>query len=553
MGGFSTSFEGNNANIPDFDGGLDKSLGSFNTTFRGGTPRGWPVNGKHAQAGVNVAGMEANLTSEPFATWNKKKDFIIIQGRYPFSGYVQTIYTAITDFKQFNSGHKAVLYTNAWKGDGNSPPATEQRERLTTDAWTNNGSPASWVQYDTSGTVVTYDQGDFDQRINPYATVHSAGSRDATFDQAIAQEYEDTCGGGGPANILQLLDGWFEDSTDYQDTFGGGGYTTDPNYLDNGLSSGQDPTYYRQGVVTNFDVRRQTGVWPSNAAAVTNGGRDNTAVNRDILDSDFDWDGAFDARLSENATGGSKLGLTSKDQSNEMEIIRAPGNAIRDLMRSILISELMVDTSSNNKLGKGVVIMDAVFSFPEVGVNRYWVGPGPTEALIPQGMWEAARFYCGISMLHDSILFSASIGRGVDPFPYMDELVYDCGEPLGGAPVLATMDDTTTSFTTTLRAADNNGFYWQEYENVLWVCNFNDPAQGDYPQAATDVCTLPSAGVGFEWRHADGTYTNTSRTTGATQARSQSPSVNDGSLPDGTGTTLTIPRWHARMLVRTPT
>jgi hypothetical protein len=48
----------------------------------------------------------------------------------------------------------------------------------------------------------------------------------------------------------------------------------------------------------------------------------------------------------------------------------------------------------------------------------------------------------------------------------MDEFVYDPGDPVGGAPSIGSIDTTSTAFNFTIRSADNNGFYWQEYDNV---------------------------------------------------------------------------------------
>jgi hypothetical protein len=534
---------------------IDDGTESIQQTFEIVINNDWPINGAHAQIAVNVSSLEQNVVDEPYRTWNAKKDLMFLQGRYPFTDYVNTIDNAIDTNKAYNVGHKMVLYTNAWRGASlvNGVPNPNTQGQLSLDAHSRNGSPASWLQYDSSRTQVFYGQGP--TRFNPWQAIHAAGSEDADFDAAYNEECDRRMGTGGPANILQKLDGWFEDSLDFNDNFGAGGYTSNPNYLDNQVSSGTNETYYRQGVLINHDSRRSSGVWRSDAAQISNGGRDNGAVDSIPTDSDFDWENAFDARLSENASGGSKLGLTSQNNSNEMEVIRNPANALRDFYRSILISELMVDLSGSNRLGKGIVIVDAVFSFPDGPTDeRFWVGPLPTvPSDIPDGMWEAARFYAFLCMLHDSAIVSPNINRGSLAFPYLDEFVHDCGAPIGGTPSIGSIDTSSTAFTITLRAFDDNGFWWQEFENGLWVGNCNDPSRDTYPQAATDSVTLPSAGTGFEWRHYDSSYTNPSRSTGATAAENQQPSVNDGSLPDGTGLTLTIPRWHGRYLVRTPT
>ena len=88
---------------------------------------------------------------------------------------------------------------------------------------------------------------------------------------------------------------------------------------------------------------------------------------------------------------------------------------------------------------------------------------------------------------------------------------------------------------------------WQEFDNVLWVVNLNEPSTGDWPQATEDTVTLPSPGVGKVWRYPESDYYNSGRTEGADTGEDQSPLINDGSLA---GSTIDMKRWTARMLVR---
>jgi hypothetical protein len=520
----------------------------------------WPQYGKHAQGAANVSSYQNQLLNEPYSTWQANKDICFIQQIWPGEGYVENVYNGVLAGKAQNAGVKYLLYTNHWRGMEDGAVTLDQNS-IRDEAHRVNGRPSSWLQYDNNDDQVKYEGTGQNPtpvtRYNPYQPAQGAGSQDANFEAAVDRQYEQLLGSGAAYNVLSVVDGWFEDSADFRDLFGAGGYDGNPNYLNNGQSSGNDPTYYRQAMVTSFAYRR-ANAWGTGAVACSNGGRDNTEVDRVPGDSDFDWEDHLDFRLSENVQA--KFGLEKESDTVGLRVT-APNttNTFNNTIRALLISELMVDTSASNRAGKGIVMMDWVATSLQ---NHNWQQSYDDPLSWGSEWHEAARFIAGVSMLHDSFMACPTVSRGQWPWPHYDEFVYDPGDPVGGPPSIGSIDTSDTDFELTLRTADDNGFYWQEYDNVLWVVNCNPPdsrsggVNAPYPQEDTDTCTLPSAGTGFEWRHAEYDYVNSDRPAtgfGARQGLGYSSDVNDGSLPDGTGSTLTIPRWTARMLVRTPT
>lgn len=514
----------------------------------------WPQYGVQTQAGAMVAGIDTNILTEPYRTWNLRKDLIIIQGRYPTTSRVQTSYDAIVSMKAANSGFKILEYTNICREEDDTSKSnigTIVRQVLS-DA----GAQSAWRNYDDgTNDYIRYRSSSAadDYRVNPAVTHTSPRGGYTNFAYAIADRYNEQSGSGAAVNLRNAFDGIFHDSMDWEDRFGGGGYRNEtnppdyddgnPDYLKPNSSGGTNPTYYRKGFEDIVNTWNLT--FPGDVH-VRNGGRDESTVRGGGLipgDANFDWKDFWDACLLENVD--SKLGLEKVSGSNAMEISYSnPANRLEIFVSAGLINELFVNQTASNNLGKGVVILDFPFE---------WSGADPTdESDIPQAYYEAARFVCGLAALHDSWIAAPTLQRGSLPFPYMDEFVYDLGNPVGGTPSIGSIDTSTDDFVLTLRAADDGGFFWQEYDNGLWVSNVTNYPGGlnPYPQAGTDTCTLPSAGSGFHWEHAHSNYTNSSRTTGATQGQNQSALVNTGSLPDGTGLTLTMPRWHSRMLVR---
>lgn len=505
----------------------------------------WPAYGAHAQAGVNVSGWPTNYETDPYRTWNSKKDLIFAQHRYPNSTQVAAEIAATDWMRTQNSNIKMAWYVFSTVISTN----TSSAKYLGREVMNNNGALSDWTMYDKDGGgQLEYSNevaGSLAANTNYEHASMPAGSQNANFSIGFWSLVDSKYGGAFPWDVL------FFDSTDYQDAFprwrlsSDGTTLGDPDYVRPWSFGDTDPANFRNGI--KYDVGRARAILLSNMVVGGNGGRDGDVVNEDIGDNE--WADFWDFRLAENCQ--QKLGLvTDNGTANEFEVQYAnPDSRVAILMEAALVSEAMVDQTSGNRLGKGTVILDFVMD---------WSGTAPTTiAGISQDHYEAARFITGISMLHDSFVPAPNLTRGVYAFPYLDELVYDPGNPVGGTPSFGTIDTPRNTGVFTARAADQAatsgiyGVYWQEFDNVLWVVNLNEPTGSGaaWPQATEDTITLPDPdiGGGEVWRFADSSYSNGSRTTGATDGEDQSPLINDGSL---TGATIDMPRWTARMLVR---
>jgi hypothetical protein len=148
----------------------------------------------------------------------------------------------------------------------------------------------------------------------------------------------------------------------------------------------------------------------------------------------------------------------------------------------------------------------------------------------------------------------------------LDESNYDLGnhidpnypEPTGTSfsNGMGTLNDADASFS--LRATDYASgsvkAYWVEFDNAIWVLRRDYPPGGtSFGDGSPAVIPLPSAGSGKTWRHPDFTTPYQNPNASHLVTRNQSPSINDGSLADGTGNTITLLPFHARMLVRSDT
>ena len=500
----------------------------------------WPAYGAHAQGACNVSGLDTNTSVEPYVSWNTKKDIIFVQGRYPYSARVAATYSQVAAMKAANTNLKALEYTyinRAESGASGIDLALVSKETID-----NAGAVSKWYAVDVDSSSGIYHPSIDFRFVNPYYAGTSASGGFDNFAKAIWQNYDDNTGSGAAYDLRSLFDGIFWDSMDWQDEFPSPeddlGGAANPDYFKPDSSGGTDPKYYRQGIV--YAAQQYNVQFGADKAHSSNRGRDDAGVNRIPTDTDFEWGEFWDHGLSENFQ--EKLGVSKIVGVNELETAYSNMSNRRGIaIRALLISALMVNRTGTNKLGKGLVAIDLPIE---------WSGTAPTAMSdIPQAYFEYVRFICGLACLDDRFIATPNLQRGELPFPYMDEFVYDCGDPVGGTPSIGEVDATSTAYTLTYRTADDNGFLWQEYDNVLWVVNlFNYPTGNSvYPQTATNTCTLPSPGSGKVWRYADSTYVNTSRTQGATAAENQSSSINTGGL---VGSTLTIPRWTARMLVR---
>jgi len=536
---------------------IDDGTDSVDSDSSSITISSWPANGAHAQAGINVASLANNIDTNPGQTWNAKKDIIFIQGTYPFSSRVTTTFNSITTMRAINPNLKVLEYTFNERADnvGN----TNGLPYLYREAVDDNSAGAKWYAIERNSSSALYYSDPTAstpnyRQINPHFGGMQSSNGFDDYADALVAKYDNATGSGGPQDLRALLDGHFDDETDFTDTFGRlyddlGNRGEKTDYLKPGSSGGTNSKLYRQGRQVWHTSWQAT--FGSDQAAASNGGRDSLDdVNLIPTDPDFEWAAFWDYRIKENFDNTIKLEPKSGSDST-LEITASSSAAVEGAflngIKSLLIGATMVNQTSTNALGKGLVAIDFVFD---------WGGAMPAaDSDISQEFYEAARFVCGLACLDDRFIASPNLGRGAYPFPYMDEFVYSPGAAVGGTPSIGSIDESTTAFTLTLRAADDGGFYWQEYANGLWVVNMtNYPTHSsDWPQGTTDECTLPSAGVGNEWRHASSTHNNASQPNGATDGQDQSSSINDGSLPDGTGLTLTIPRWHARYLVRTAT
>lgn len=514
------------------------------------TPGSWPAYGAHSQAGYNVSSYPINFETDPYRTWNSKKDIIIAQHRYPYASQVASEVASNSWMKTQNTNIKTQYYTFKSAVELTNSNSAKYLSKQCMD---NNGAYADWRGYDSStgGAIVwTGDvAGDALANTNYGDAGMAAGSSEANFAEAwwtlLKAKYSDQW----------PWDGYFWDSTDFKDNKPGYVLESDPltdanpDYKRPFSSGDTDPALFRAGLVYDADMMRTVG--PGTLFHTSNGGRDADAVN--VVTSANNWAGVWDMRLSENAQ--TKLGLvttsTVVNPRNEWSLIyNNCDSRMAILLRAMHISEQMVNLTSTNNLGKGTVVLDFICDWSTS------TDPIPTTmAEIPQDHWEACRFICGMAALHDSWMAAPHLTRGIYPFPYMDEFIYDPGEPVGGTPSIGSIDGEDLAFPLTVRTADQApesgsayGVFWQEYDNVLWVVNMNEPTGlAAWPQATEDTITLPSAGSGNVWRYPSSTYSNINRTTGGVTAENQSPLVNDGSL---TGATIDMKRWTARMLVR---
>lgn len=515
----------------------------------------WPAYGAHCQAAANVSAIDMQLgigdygpggenENAPYSDWQRKKDLIYLQGRYPTASRVENTYNGLVAFKADNTNVRVVeyIYPNRTADDG-----TTTILGLAWETVEENSGESVWRGVDVASSSLIYD----DQGrifLNPNYEGTDPANGKATFIDAFWDKLQAKSGSGAAYNLRQLFDGVFWDSMDVKDLKPDQRNVTDTgsvniDYLKPKSSGNTDPALYRNGI--KYGVQQFRAKFGGDQAQASNGGRDGAQL--DFVTSSNEWAGFWDTRLSEHWQV--KIRLEKKDGINEIECTaNNMGPRLLEGLQEALMSAEMIDRTETNRLGKGMTQLDYVFT-PSSNLEQGWSGPAPnTVSDIPQDFYEAARFVCGIACLEDKFIAAPVLQRGPLPFPYMDEFVYDPGEPIGGTPSIGTIDNTDPAFPFTIRTADDGNFYWQEYENVLWVVNLNTPTgNSDWPQATEDTVTLPDPGVGKVWRYADSNYTNGSRTTGATAAENQSPLVNDGSL---TGATINMKRWHARMLVR---
>ena len=512
---------------------------------------GWPAYGAHAQAAYNVANYPLNFEQEPYRTWNSKKDLIIAQQRYPFAAQVAAEVASTNWMRSQNANIKMQRYSFNQLVETVNP---NNGNYIKLEAMNDNNAYADWSLYDfDTGIALEYSNEANGTAANPnYEDPgYPAGDIHANFSIAYWNKLASKYGDQWP------YDGYFWDSMDYQDVFPRYKLVTDsttdgnPDYKHWTPSGYTNPDLYRLGQI--YDVSQMRAVSGLNLFCTSNGGRDGTAVTDATADNE--WAGFWDGRLCENIQG--KLDFEAI--GNEWQVTSSnPDARIDTFVGAALVSEEMVDKTASNRLGKGVVIIDLVMDW-STGTNPI---PDSIES-VPQDHYEAARFICGLSTLHDAWVACLAFTRGSYPFPYMDEFVYDPGNPVGGTPTIGSIDNTiggnrnSGGFPLTMREPDipavvgagQFGIYFQEFDNVLWCVNLSTPDGGGaaWPQSTTDTVTPPSPGAGKVWRFADSTYTNPTRTTGATACENQSPTVNTGGL---VGSSFELGRWQARMLVR---
>lgn len=507
----------------------------------------WPAYGFAAQSSANVAGIDTTLSDPLFSSWQRKKDLVFLQGRYPTQSRVQDTYDGVVDMKADNLNLRILEYVYPMRTDD-----TGQADilGLMWETVEENNGETEWRGVDAnSSSNIRDNQGRIFLNPNHEGTDPAGGKLD--FAVACADKYQAKSGTGHPSvDLRQAVDGVFNDSLDYKDQFPSqlrDDLTTSANidYLKPKSSGNTDPALYREGIKYFYAKWREE--FGTDQVVSSNGGRDGDAV--DDPTSVNEWAGYFDHRLSENFQ--QKIGLEKKAGVNELETTFSNMDSRMEKgIRSLLISSEMVDKTASNRLGTGLVSIDWVTE---------WSGGDPTSvASIPQGFYDGGRLICGIAAMDYRLIAGPQLERGTLPWPYMDEFVHDCGDPIGPLPKIGDIDNTDPLLPLTFRTPDkapepgsDYGIYCQEFEFGCWVLNLNQvDGLSDYPQAATDSFTMPDPGVGFEWRHFDSTYVNPTRTTGATAAENQSPAINDGSL---VGATINIRRWTAEYFVRTPT
>ena len=506
----------------------------------------WPAYGAHVQGGINVAGHATNMETEPYRTWNSKKDSIYAQHRYPTTSQVSAEIASTAWMRSQNANIRLIYYSfqQIMDSAGDKTSAKE----IGYEAAVANGKLDDWWLYDKDGGgKLEYSNEAVGGAANPYynAPGMPTGSSDDNYSIAYWSRLNSKYSSAFP------WDGIFFDSLDFQDVFpryklvSDGTTNGDPDYLEPFSSGDSNPKRFRNGMLYDRDeARTQLG---SDLAIGGNGGRDGTGVNK--IASENEWNSQWDFKLCENVHGKLRLETTSLDGDFYLTGNNPDAN-VTTMAKAALITESMVNQTASNKLGKGFVHMD---------FHMNW-NPSPKRDLvlgdITQDHYEAARLIMGIAMLHDGWMGCPNMSRGEWAFPYMDEMVYDPGDPVGGTPSFATISEPWVNEEPTIRAADQAatagiyGVYWQEFDNVLWIVNFNEPTgNANWPQATEDTITLPDpdVGGGEVWRFAESDYSNGSRTEGGTLGEDQSPLINDGSL---TGATIDMKRWTARMLVR---
>lgn len=511
----------------------------------------WPPYGAHAQAAVNVSAYATNFQTEPSRTWHSKKDLVFAQHRYPTAQQVADEVADTAWMRAQNSNIKLIYYSFNQSID---PSNTSAAKHLGYEAMTDNGAVSDWRIYDSAtGISLEYSNevaGNIAANPNYEAAGMPAGSTHDNYSIAFWEKTKAKYSDQWP------WDGYFADSTDYQDSFPSWELSTDgssgnPDY-DRPWSSGDtDPANFRNGLkydaATSRSVSGVDFIWGSN------GGRDGDVVNEQIGDNE--WADFWDFRLTENCQD--KLQLQASGNTFYVNAGN-PDSRLDILFEAALVAEAMVDQTASNRLGKGVVILDFVMD---------WSGALPaSDADVPQEQYRAARLMAGISACHDSFVFAPNLTRGQRAFPYLDEMVYDPGDPvtLDGTtpmtPSLGTIDEPTRWGVFTPRTPDqaavtgNYGWYAQRFdgggsgEHRLWVVNLNEPTGSGalYSDTETDSFTMPANSSGKVWARADSTYTNSSRATGGSECQDQSPLINDGSL---TGATVDIQRWSAQLFV----
>lgn len=178
-----------------------------------------------------------------------------------------------------------------------------------------------------------------------------------------------------------------------------------------------------------------------------------------------------------------------------------------------------------------------------------------TYEQITQLDFAAARFYSGISALCGTMFAPYMNPR--DPWPRPDERMMPWGSPVDAdyPERIGTLDMSAPYGPFTMRDPDYETvggarFWWQEFQNVLWLVRGDPPPQGTntYGQGSLATCILPPPQSGGVWRAVDFTTTYVNPTRGWT-TRNNSPTVNNGSLAGANGLSPQLLPWHAQMFV----
>lgn len=511
----------------------------------------YPQYKKHAQWGVNVAGYATNMQTEPYRTWNSKKDGIFIQHRYPSTAQVAD---EVADSAWFAAQNSA-LVTMYYSFNTSCSPVSGTAKYMGYEAMvTNNNALSEWRAYDSStGTPLEFSNevaGNIPANTNFENT--DPGSLHANFAVAFWAHTNFKYNSQWPWS------GRFYDSMDHQDAFpkwklASDGTTNGDVDYDRPFSSGNtNPATYRTGILYDIATLR---TYDNDQIVIGNSGRAATSVNTTLENNE--WAGEWDGTLIENVQ--SKLRLEHTDNDGNFYITgNNPDANLIEMVQAALIGEALVDKTVNNRLNGGdttgicTVIMDVVMEWSQSANG----GADMVLSDVKLDHYRYARFVAGLCMLHHTWVAGPNMSRGEWPFPPLDEFAYDCGDPIGGPMVFATIAEPWRFTEPVIRAADiaavsgQFGVYFAEYDNVLWVINLNEPAGNSFwNSAASDLVILPSAdlGGGEVWRRPDAaSYVHPTRTQGITACAGQDTALNDGSL----ATQTNIQRWTSEMFVR---